>query len=65
MYKELFDRNKEALEFIKKKVNIDDNQLYSLWPISRTDLNCKTIVGIAELMTEFANIQNKKINETI
>ena len=55
MYEDLFNRNKEALEFIKEHEEIDDDELYSLLPISRTKIHCKTIVGIADLMTKFAN----------
>jgi len=60
MYKELFDRNQEALSFIQKKTDINSVTLNSILPISATSLQSKTIVGIADIMTEFAK---KKVED--
>ena len=58
MYEDLFKRNEEALLFIKEQTKLPDDQLNSLWPICRTDLSSTTIVGIADMMTKFAEKKN-------
>ena len=58
MYEDLFKRNKEALEFLKEETKLPDEQLNSLWPIRSTALQSYTIVGIADMMTKFADKQN-------
>ena len=57
MYEELFDRNKEAIVFLKEEENLSDSEINNMAPIRHTKLNSKTIVGIADLMTKFAEKQ--------
>lgn len=60
MYKELFEKNKEAIVFLQKEENLSDHEVNSIAPIRHTKLNVKTIVGIADLMTRFAE---SKVND--
>jgi hypothetical protein len=60
MYKKLFEKNKKALEFLKEKESMIDEEIKSLAPICKTKLYCKTIVGIADLMTNFAEYLNRE-----
>ena len=57
MYEDLFKKNKKALDFIRETEDIVDNELNSLLPLACTNLRSKTIVGIAEMMTSFAEHQ--------
>jgi len=62
MYEKLFEKNKKALEFLKEKEAMTEEEINSLAPIWKTKLYCKTIVGIAEIMTEFAeHLKNEKV----
>jgi hypothetical protein len=54
MYEKLFERNQKALLFIKEKEGLTNDEVNSLLPICKTKLYSKTIVGIADLMTEYS-----------
>jgi len=64
MYKELFEKNKDAIVFLKEEECLDDSEINSISPMRHTKLNSKTIVGIADLMTRFAEKQANGVDKT-
>ena len=65
MYKELFEKNKDAIVFLKEEECLDDSEINSISPMRHTKLNSKTIVGIADLMTRFAEKQANGVDKSI
>lgn len=54
MYEDLLKKNKKALDFIRNKEGLKEDELNIYCQIGRSELYAKTALGIADLMTDFA-----------
>lgn len=57
MYEKLIKRTEKAIVFLKEKEQLTEEESHPLWPITHNKLISKTMAGIADLMTEFAQQQ--------